>query len=219
MSEASGEEEASAAPKAPPPAALSSVAPAEKLTRAERIFVRINIVQTILAVAGVFTGAVALYAALNESAAVRRQSEAAVWPIIQLYTSDFITEEAAEFKVSLGNTGVGPGRMEAMRVRIDGVAVRDWPHVVALVAGETDARISKSSVANRVIAAGETVDLFTVADPALVAAMTQRAATGAAEIDYCYCSIFDACWLFESATAETARVTACPEFGAAQFQE
>ncbi|MEO1252325.1 MAG: hypothetical protein AAFW81_08275 [Pseudomonadota bacterium] len=204
---------------APAPPESETAQPHQEMTRAERIFVRINIVQTVLAVAGVFTGAVALYAALNESAAVRRQSEAAVWPIIQLHTSDFITADAAEFRISMRNTGVGPGRMESMRVLIDGAAARDWLHAAELAVGETAVRFSKSSVDRRVIAAGETVDLFAVADRNIVAAMTEKAATGAAQIDYCYCSIFDACWLFESATEETSRVATCPDYGAQQFQE
>lgn len=191
----------------------------ESMTRAERIFVRINIVQTILAVAGVFTGAVALYAALNESAAVRRQSEAAVWPILQLHTSDYLNAASAEFTVSLRNTGVGPGKLQSMRVRIDGVAARDWRHVAEIVVGDCAIAMSKSSVVGRVIAAGEAVDLFSVSDHNIVRAMTERVAVGAAQIDYCYCSIFDACWLFESAAIETTRVDACPDFGAEQFQE
>lgn len=215
MSDGPAEKEAPQ-PKKPIP---ETTPPKDEMTRAERIFVRINIVQTILAVAGVFTGAVALYAALNESAAVRRQSEAAVWPIIQLHTSDFMNEEEAGFKVSLRNTGVGPGRMESMRVRIDGAAARNWGHATELAVGDSAIRMSKSSVGGRVIAAGETVDLFAVSGHGIVAAMTERAATGAAQIDYCYCSIFDACWLFESVTAETTRVKSCPDFGAEQFQE
>lgn len=191
----------------------------QAMTRAERIFVRINIVQTILAVAGVFTGAVALYAALNESAAVRRQAEAAVWPILQLHTYDFNSAEDAQFTVSLRNTGVGPGKMESMRVRIDGVAVRDWRHAAETITGDPDIRMSKSSVGNRVIAAGEAVDLFSVSDRAIVEAMTARVATGAAQIDYCYCSIFNACWHHESALAATTRVDVCPDYGAEQFQE
>lgn len=217
MSDASSED---TAPRSEPDKAPQIFsASGDEMTRAERIFVRINIVQTILAVAGVFTGAVALYAALNESSAVRRQSEAAVWPIIQLYIADFISDDAAEFRVSLGNTGVGPGKMEALRISIDGVAARDWRHVAELVVGDPAIAMSKSSVSSRVIAAGETVDLFSVNDPAVVVAMTERAATGSAQIDYCFCSIFDACWLFESATAQTTKVKDCPDFGMEQFQE
>ncbi len=214
MSDAPHEETAS-----PPASNNAPAADAPPMTRAERIFVRINIVQTVLAVAGVFTGAVALYAALNESAAVRRQAEAAVWPIIQLHTSDFMNEDSAGFKVSLTNTGVGPGRMESMRVQIGGAAARDWFHAAELAVGDSSMSMSKSSVTGRVIAAGETVELFAVSDRNTVSVMTALAATGDAQIDYCYCSIFDACWLFQSVAGAAERVNACPEFGAEQFQE
>ena len=219
MTETPAQEQSEPAPSSAIPIKSPSD-PEAPMTRAERIFVRINVVQTILAVAGVFTGAVALYAALNESAAVRRQAEAAVWPIIQLNTADFVTADDAEFRISLNNTGVGPGRMKAMRVLIDGAPARDWLHAAELVGGDiAAARFSKSSVDKRVIAAGETIDLFIVTDRDIVTGLTEKAASGAAQIEYCYCSIFDACWLFESGTGETTRVAACPDFGAQQFQE
>ena len=199
----------------------SQVAPPvrDEMTRAERIFVRINIVQTILAVAGVFTGAVALYAALNESAAVRRQSEAAVWPIIQLYVSDFANQDSAEFKVSLNNTGVGPARMKSMRVRMNGVAAKDWREALRLATGADDTPFAKSYSVGRVIAAGETADIFSVNDRASVEKLSAAAASGAAQIDYCYCSIFNACWLQSSDEIEAEPVKTCPDFGREQFQE
>ncbi len=55
---------------------------APMLSRVERIFVRLTFWQTVLSVAGVFIAIVALYAALIESAAVRQQTAAAVWPFV-----------------------------------------------------------------------------------------------------------------------------------------
>ncbi len=210
--------------KDPAPSA-SSVVPIQSpenpdapMTRAERIFVRINVVQTILAVAGVFTGAVALYAALNESAAVRRQAEAAVWPIVQLYVSDYSNESGAEFQVELHNTGVGPGRMETMRVIINGQAVADWPQAVFAATGRDDIPMSKSFSTGRVIAAGERTSIFAVNDRDAVAKLSALAASGKAQIDYCYCSIFDACWVFESLAQRAGQVALCPDYGQDQFR-
>lgn len=192
----------------------------EDMTHAERIFVRISIVQTILAVAGVFTGAVALYAALSESASSRRQAEAAVWPIIQLTTSDYLTDDSANFSVTMKNTGVGPARVKAIRLRVDGEAAQNWRRAVELMAGEADLPFAKSFVRSRVIAAGESVDLMSTNDPTLARVAAEAASSGAAEIDYCYCSIFDACWVVEAEhPLESKRIKQCPDYGAEQFQE
>ena len=64
-----------------------------QLTHAERIFVRVALLQTALAVIGIFTGAVALYAALTEADASRKQLQASVWPYVELGT-DLWTKEA-----------------------------------------------------------------------------------------------------------------------------
>ena len=68
---------------APTPAAAKvAVKERPQLTNSERVFVRLTFWQTVLSLAGVFIGTVALYAALTESAAVRQQTAAAVWPFV-----------------------------------------------------------------------------------------------------------------------------------------
>ncbi|MEO1324887.1 MAG: hypothetical protein AAFV59_17995 [Pseudomonadota bacterium] len=58
------------------------------IAQIEQTFLRLTFWQTILSLAGVFTGAVALYAALNESRAVRDQTAASVWPYVQIMIYD-----------------------------------------------------------------------------------------------------------------------------------
>lgn len=58
------------------------------LAHTERLFLRLTFWQTLLSVLGVFIAVVALYAALSESAAVRQQTAAAVWPFVQLSIED-----------------------------------------------------------------------------------------------------------------------------------
>ncbi|AQA17321.1 hypothetical protein BST95_02850 [Halioglobus japonicus] len=50
------------------------------IAQIERTFLRLTFWQTTLSLAGFFTGAAALHAALNESQAVRQQTAASVWP-------------------------------------------------------------------------------------------------------------------------------------------
>jgi hypothetical protein len=91
----------------------TDVEPAEShsLARAERHIIRLTFWQTILSVVGVVIAVVALYAALTESAAVRQQTAAAVWPFVQLMIEDYDTGDAAGFSFALTNVGVGPARM------------------------------------------------------------------------------------------------------------
>jgi len=190
------------------------------LSGAERVFVRLSLWQTVLSVVGVFIAVVALYAALTESEAVRQQTAAAVWPFVQVSVADYDSGDAAGFTLSLINAGVGPAKVRAVRVIFDGQPMRDWEAVVAHLGGTLSEQVARSSVSGRVLSPDERLDLISVTDPAL--ARQFQAATGNPQnsISYCYCSIFDECWLADSRqnALEPESVDACPDFGDATFQ-
>ena len=168
-----------------------------------------------LSLVGVFIAVVALYAALAESDAARKQTAAAVWPFVQLNLHDHFSENRAEFRISMTNAGVGPARMRSMRVLLDGVPLRDWHHAMEIV-GETGThRLGQSFISRRVLIPGETVDMVSTMDRVLVEKFLGSLARPGNSITYCYCSIFDACWVVDSdkdlQTPEP--VEECPEFG------
>ena len=90
------------------------------LLRAEQHIIRLTFWQTILSVVGVVIAVLALYAALTESAAVRQQTAAAVWPFVQLIIGNYDTGEEAGFSFAFTNAGVGPAKMRDLRVSVDG---------------------------------------------------------------------------------------------------
>jgi hypothetical protein len=189
--------------------------PGGELTGAERIFVRLTLWQTVLSVAGVFIAIVALYAALTESAAVRQQTASAVWPFVQLSIEDYDSRSAAAFTMSFTNAGVGPARMRAVRLVIDGEAVRDWRHAVEQVGGSLDAQIDRNFIGNRVLRPDETVHMVSTRDPELARRFQAAIANPANYLSYCYCSIFDECWLADSRRPDQdpEPVEQCPDFG------
>jgi hypothetical protein len=190
------------------------------LSRTERIFVRLTFWQTVLSVAGVFIAIVALYAALTESAAVRQQTAATVWPFVQLLIEDYDTEANAGFTMSLSNAGVGPARMRTLRLVIDGEPIRDWDHAVTRLDGIISAQVSRNFVNDRVISPDETVDLFSTTDPDLARRFQAAVANPNTSVTYCYCSIFDECWLADSQKdiQNPEPVDECPDFGDAAFR-
>ncbi len=171
---------------------------APMLSGVERIFVRLTLWQTVLSVAGVFIAVVALYAALTESAAVRQQTAAAVWPFVQFSVHDFDSGDTAGFTMSFTNAGVGPARMKAVRFIIDGEPMRDWAHMLTQLGGELTDHVSRTFISNRVLSPDETVDMISTTDPDLARQFQAAIANPENSITYCYCSIFDECWLAES---------------------
>lgn len=190
------------------------------LAGSERAFVRLTFWQTVLSLVGVFIAVVALYAALAESDAARKQTAAAVWPFVQLTVHDHLSEHQAEFRISMTNAGVGPARMRSMRVLLDGEPLRDWHHAMELV-GETGThRLGQSFIGRRVLIPGESVDMVATTDRVLVEKFLGSLARPGNSITYCYCSIFDACWVVDSdKDLQTPDpVDECPDFGDQSFR-
>lgn len=201
-------------------AGSSRTNPGQGLSSTERIFVRLSFWQTVLSVVGVIIAVLALYAALTESEATRRQTSAAVWPFVQITVADFDSGEEAGFTLSFTNVGVGPALVRSVRVVIDGEPMRDWAHVVAHLGGTIDDRVGRNSISERVLSPDRKVDLISVTDPALARQFQAVIGNPENSISYCYCSIFDDCWLADSRTQalDPEPVEACPNFGEATFQ-
>lgn len=192
----------------------------QSLAETERMFLRLTLWQTVLSVVGVVIAIIALYAALTESAAVRQQTAAAVWPFVQFAIEDSDTAGTADFTISLTNTGVGPARIRAVQLIIEGEPVTDWASAVERQGGEIIDRVSRNFVNNRVLSPDEQVVAFSTWDPVLARNMLATVASPDTYIVYCYCSIFDDCWLADSRRDlhEPEAVAACPDFGDAAFR-
>lgn len=184
----------------------------EKLTRAERIFVRLSILQTILAVAGIFTGVVALYAALSEADAVRKQQAASVLPEIVVAQSHVIGGDAPFFSWNAFNWGIGPGRVRALQVRYKDEPVHDWSELLNAIGVSGDVSYIQSQLAGRTLPAGETSEIFRITSPE--AARVIRDASADVSMELCYCSVFDQCWMMPQTLLDGPQpVKACPDFG------
>jgi len=191
-----------------------------ELSTAERIFIRISWLQTVLAVAGVFTGAVALYAALNESSAVRRQSEAAVWPYLQVSVEDHVDDQDALFRLSLTNAGMGPARVESMQLVLRGKSVRNWREfMVELFGPDTVVPYGQNTANYRVLRPGDRLDVFQVTAPEAVKVLQSALDSDEVVLAICYCSIFDECFLMRSSDPRQAPVAvrACPDYATDGF--
>lgn len=190
------------------------------LSRAERIFVRLTFWQTVLSITGVLIAIAALYAALTESAAVRQQTAATVWPFVQLSIADYDSGDTAGFTMSFTNAGVGPAKMRAVRLIIDGEPMRDWAHAVTQVGGKITDPLGREFVRNRVLSPNEKVEMLSTSDPDLARQFQAAISNPENSITYCYCSIFDACWLADSRRdiQNPESVEGCPDFGDAAFQ-
>ena len=191
-----------------------------EFVQTERLFLRLTFWQTLLSVAGVFIAVVALYAALTESAAVRQQTAAAVWPFVQLSIEDNDSGDSAEFTMSFTNSGVGPAKMRTMRLVVDGEPMEDWASVVAHLGGKLTDNVNRNFISNRVLSPDEKVDSFHTNDPELARKFQAAMSDPGNYITFCYCSIFKECWVADSRKdfQDPETVKECPDFGETAFR-
>ncbi len=204
----------------------SEARPGVAIAGLENTLLRLTFWQTILSIAGVFTGVVALYAALNESEAVRQQTAASVWPYVQLTINDTSNGESASFELSVDNVGVGPALMRDAQVTYRGAPQSNWQSVVDAIGpngGALGIDYGKSSLRQRVLAPGESLVAFQTGDKDLALSVQAATFSGELSVTYCYCSIFDECWVKRSGrpgSDQPSKVAGqCPDFGEGAFTD
>ena len=196
----------------------------EDLTRAERIAMRMSMAQTILAVIGFVVGAIALYAALDEADAVRKQQQASVWPFVEVTLSNNNVEGDEFIAIGVENKGIGPARIRNVAVFLDDKPRSDWWDLIKTSAalGEQPLYLTNEDLYGKVVAAGEEILLVRMDKSSVEPQdgevdhheLLRRFRTvfgeGRFRMEACYCSVFDDCWLLNTDKyGEPERVAAC----------
>jgi hypothetical protein len=169
------------------------------------------------AIASGFVGALALAVSTYNVYLQREQIRAQVWPHLELTNSYSVDE----FSWNVENTGVGPAKVEGVRVSVDGKPAKTWHEVLDLgcasdpelrrMLESPDGHIGKSwtSLTRRVIGAGVERHAYRLSGtkPELTEALRRLAARS--KIEVCYCSTLGECWMLH----EEQPIKRCPTDG------
>jgi hypothetical protein len=141
----------------------------------------------------------------------RRHDSASVWPHLELGIT--FTPMTAGMQVT--NSGIGPAIVQSVRVLVDARPTQSWPEVFKALLDSPARKYSSSSVGDRVIRAGETVDWFKLPAEAMPQDIQARLARVVIEI--CYASVYDEHWIVADAHAGQhsvwREVKRCPAAG------
>ncbi|MCB2096883.1 MAG: hypothetical protein KDE05_04560 [Parvularculaceae bacterium] len=185
-----------------------------RLERTEQIALRISVAQTVLAIIGFFVGVIALYAAMNEADAVRKQQQASVWPHIRVRDLNIGVVGQERFDIIVGNRGIGPAVVKYVQVVIDGEEQTNWYDVIKPLAGDERIGISHEPILGAVISPNEDITVVSVeskyASPEIVAGFRDLVRSERSNLIICYCSVFDDCWRVNVRANEKAGVDTCP---------
>ena len=178
------------------------------------------------AIIATFVGVCALCVSAYTAHVQRQQVRAAVWPILE-----FDTSNAPDIHFTLANKGVGPAIIRHVIVKVDGQPVRNWKEALGRILGPGEHLLSESDMRGHVLAAGESMTVFTPRDaennllnfdksnPLWVKMNKDR---GRVAVEICYSSTLGECWtlhatgLTPSTTTESGR---CPSPSASSFQQ
>ena len=158
----------------------------------------------------------------------RQQVRAAVWPILEFYSSN-----APDIHFTLANKGVGPAIIRNVIVKVDGQPVKNWYEVLDKLVGPGQHPGSESDMSGRVFAAGETTTVFTPFDPATAKPLAFDKSNplwvkinkdrDRVTVEICYSSTLGECWTVRAGGSASASTTVetrrCPSPSATSFQQ
>ena len=154
--------------------------------------------QTMIGLSAVLLSVCGLFVATYEATLLRQHQRASVWPHVEVTAS--LTAERVRLMVQ--NTGVGPARVRAAAVTVDGQRQDSWDDVIRTTLEEPGTVNAYHSLINgRVLPSGfpeETIFTLAVDDggaaSALVPALRREILEGSLDVELCYCSVYDECW-------------------------
>ena len=178
------------------------------------------------AVVATFVGVCALFVSGYTAYVQRQQVRAAVWPILEFYSSN-----APDIHFTLANKGVGPAIIRNVIVKVDDQPVKNWYEVLDRLVGPGEHPGSESDMSGRVFAAGESITAFTPFDPAGKPLNFDKSNPhwvkmnkdrDRVTVEICYSSTLGECWTLRSggkSRSTTTEVRSCPSQSATSFEQ
>ncbi|HKE48576.1 MAG TPA: hypothetical protein VKB52_10975 [Rhodanobacteraceae bacterium] len=152
------------------------------------------------------------------------QARASVWPHLEIgYNSTYnSTTEEHSFVWRIDNNGVGPARIESVRLTLDGKPMKTWRDVLAAFGFEGETRVSTTSLAG-----GQVIPPSLNRETAIEAIRINTRAIASAfqsavprfRMDICYCSVYDDCWVAHWQQNKVDSVARCETAAETEFQD
>lgn len=167
-----------------------------------------------LAVPAVLISLAVAYFAFQQAKATEKMQIAAVWPIVGYDTGNLSEDGEPLLTMNLSNSGVGPARIRGMEVSYEGRAyreIRDLVRDCCAERGDTIALVM-SAINGEVLKAGEDLSFVQLAPGQTTPRVYERfeATRLSIRVRACYCSVFDDCWIEDSASVAQVAVATCP---------
>jgi len=178
-----------------------------------------------VAMAALITSATSIWLSLSQGDDMARLVQAQSWPYLE-YESSNTGETGPEIDIGVRNAGVGPAKVKSFSILYGGTPVRGWTALIKACClpdgtptGEpldfpalTDNKMVSSKLIQRVLRASDTAILLHLPKTGANAALWNKLddARFKLELQVCYCSVFDECWISNLRSTEQRQVRTCP---------
>jgi hypothetical protein len=177
----------------------------------ERRFEKLDVSALIAVGIGLLAVVVSGYTAYLQ----RQQVQAQVWPRVEMMRM------SGRRSFMVHNAGLGPARMMAARVTVDGRPMKTWKEAFE-VFGYHGA-LSQGHLSTRVLTPGQELEVIRLVDEGDEAAKIYGQLLGQNEhklgILGCYCSVLGQCWEVSMGKVDDRRVDADREVGSCRIRE
>ncbi len=150
--------------------------------------------ELLMGVSAVFISLIAVAVALFQAQIAREQLKSSVWPYLEATTSN-----VEGLKLRVANKGVGPAKIQDVRIRLDGKPVPKLTEAIDAFNPDFGWNIVKSTLNHRVLAAGESIDYLQL-DEAGKNELSKHTRFQL-EVEICYCSVYGDCWVSRGLSA------------------
>ncbi len=155
------------------------------------------------------------WATYVQATATQQMQQAATWPAVSYYTSNYDAAGKHRIELTLVNNGVGPAIVGPVELRYQGRPVRDAVDLLTACCGYRKGQsisFSTNFAPGSVMRPGERIEFFGIADTPDNAAELRALERERYAIDVraCYCSIFDDCWTVHGPRSKPKPVDQCP---------
>ena len=166
--------------------------------------------ETVGSIAAIVVGVAALFVSWYQTRVMQAQQHAAVWPILTIDQGINVENGNLIFEVTVLNAGVGPAILVADELTNMEQQLSSWTQYSALLPDSIPRPdiTQRASIRGRALSPGNSFsprryiwkDIENRGD---IAALIEKAYADA-DVEICYCSVFEKCWSMSSASDEQA---------------
>lgn len=145
--------------------------------------------EMIIAGSAMIVSLITAFVSIYSASIDRAYARASVWPRVEISRS--YNPSRSLFYYAVSNKGTGPAVIKYARLNYEDKTVKNWPDYLQLRSGRAVSHV-QSHIGSIVLSAGGTIKPVELTDTEVVKLLAE---TDNLEIELCYCSIYDECWV------------------------